>query len=67
MKNLNLIKGFIPLSKKEQKNICGGKTIVAQNCPGVGGAACPDYCHCEGESCVFNYDHPRAGQFCYAL
>lgn len=67
MKNVLKIEGIIALSKKEQKNISGGWTIVAQNCPGVGGAMCPSYCHCQGTGCVFNSNHPRAGQYCYAL
>lgn len=67
MKKLIQISGATKLQKKEQRNINGGWIIVAQNCPGGGGARCPSYCHCEGDGCVFNSNHPRAGQFCYAF
>ncbi|MEL7146851.1 MAG: hypothetical protein AAFO69_10815 [Bacteroidota bacterium] len=68
MKHLLGLKGTRLISKAQQKDLSGGWGIVAQNCPGPGGAQCPPDCHCNQstQNCVWNAGTRRAGQFCYA-
>lgn len=66
MKKLLNIKGVVNLSKTEQKAIQGsGRIIRSKNCPGVGGAMCPDGCYCNlaTGTCVFI----NGGGHCAAL
>lgn len=66
MKKIVTIRGVVRLSKAEQKAIQGGLGIIRpQNCPGVGGAMCPDGCYCNlaTGTCAFI----NGGGYCTAL